>query len=66
MKRLSVSNYSTLAEISHLAFALRLELVEIHENRVKLLASRGFVLLVVVEGNLELLHPVGLPLGIEY
>merc|ERR1719409_660261 len=53
-----------LAVGHHLAFALRLELVEIHENRVKLLASRGFVLLVVVEGNLELRHLVLLPLRV--
>merc|ERR1719240_527719 len=54
----------TLTIAHRLRLALRLELVQVGQDRVEPLARRGLVLLVVAEGNLELLHLVGLALDV--
>merc|ERR1719248_94861 len=54
----------TLTVAHRLRLALRLELVQVGQDRVELLARRGLVLLVVAEGNLELLHLVRLAVDI--
>merc|ERR1719281_486036 len=48
----------------HLRLALGLQLVQVCKDSVELLSRRGLVLLVVAEGNLELLHLAGLRLHV--